>query len=74
MCKKVADAVRELNDSVGIRPLSALGVRYEDLPMLAEAILQEPCVMVLRMTLPEAQITAEDFLLPLQREFQRTSC
>ena len=72
--KKVADAVRELNDSVGIRPLSALGVRYEDLPMLAEAILQEPCVMVLRMTLPEAQITAEDFLLPLQREFQRTSC
>ena len=68
--KVVADEVRRLNKAVGNKTLKELGIAYEDLPKIAEQVMYDACTYVLKMSCPGKEITPDDFLIPLQKEYQ----
>lgn len=67
--KQVADAVRELNRRTGIPSMFQLGIGYEELPGLAEYALRENISTMLRPAVVMRQLTADDLLLLLRREY-----
>lgn len=66
-----ADAIRALNARLGLPKISELGFGYDDLPSLSKLIMNEVCVNVLRISVPEREVTAQDFLVPMQKEYTR---
>ena len=69
----LADAIRTFNQRIGMRTLVQLGVSYEDLPEIARHILEENLPSMLRPNLMFRELTVEDLLEPLEREYILTS-
>lgn len=67
----VADAVRALRTRLGLPKFSDFAFGYEDLPRLSEMIMTDNCVNALRLSVPNHQVTPEDFLIPMQKEYNR---
>lgn len=67
----VANAVREMRVKLGLPAFSEFNFEYDDLPELSKLIMNENCVKVLMMTVPGHQVTEQDFLIPMQKEYNR---
>lgn len=64
-----ADAARALRTKLGMPKFSDFAFGYDDLPNLAQMALNDICVMILRASVPDHEITAQDFLVPMQKEY-----
>ena len=71
VAEAVANSIRELNADLGLPKFSELGFSYEDLPELAQLVMSDSCVYVLRMSVQGREVTDQDFLAPMQKEFTR---
>lgn len=67
----VADAIRGMNKKFGIPALSELGIEYDALPELAKLIMEDSCTAIVRMSNPGHDVTEQDYLIPLQKEYKR---
>lgn len=67
----IADAIRALNGRLGLPRFSELGFSYDDLPELSQLIMHEGTVNILRMSAPNGEVTPQDFLIPMQKEYNR---
>lgn len=66
-----ADAVRALRARLGLSKFSDFAFGYEDLPRLSEMIMGDTCIGALRISVPNHEVTPEDFLIPMQKEYNR---
>lgn len=67
----IANTIRALNGRLGLPRFSELGFSYEDLPELSQLIMHEGTVNILRLSVPNREITPQDFLIPMQKEYNR---
>ena len=66
-----ANALRALRAKLNLPKFSEFGFGYDALPELSQMCLTDPAVFVLRMSVPGREITAQDFLVPMQKEYNR---
>lgn len=64
-----ANAVRALNAKLGLPKFCELGFSYEALPELSRLIMDDPCIYILRMSVPGQEVTPKDILVPMQKEY-----
>ena len=66
-----ANAVRALRVKLGLPKFSDFAFEYDDLPRLTQLIMNEPCMMVVRISVPDREITSDEFLTLMQKEYNR---
>lgn len=65
----IGNALRKLRVKLGLPKFSDYSFGYEDLPHIADAIMKENCVQILHMCVKDHKVTADDFLIPMQKEY-----